>query len=87
MGQNKKLSDKQLEKKVLREFKEMQRVEYSLAHKQLKNLIEGGHIPLSWRDINSRSLTRYLLKTTQISWIGRTKEDKKIYKELEDKKL
>ena len=73
------LTDRQLYKKVAKEYRDIQKVEYDIMLSRLPKLIESDLVPVEWRHPDNKMLYKYLLDTIQIEWKPVKIEDKVTY--------
>lgn len=74
-GRRKILTDKQLFKQAISQFREIKNVEQDIAIQVAKKLIDSDLLPVEWRMEDDRMLSRLLVKLTQWQWRPETQFD------------
>lgn len=81
------LTDKQLYRKVYREFRGIQKEEMEMLKLLLPKVIESDSIPKEWRTKADKNLFRLMLFMIQINWEPTEAKEKKLFRELKIKIL
>lgn len=81
----KPLTEKQLYKKVVKEFRAIQRVELDILKSVLPKIIASSAIPLEWRMEENGELYKFLLNKIQIDWTPVNPELKALHDKVEQK--